>query len=260
MDWIRVDVNLMSHPKLRRLSTRLGCTKAQALGHVVSLWSWACKFSPHGQTDKFEPEEIADGAMWDGDPNLFANAMIEVGLIDDDGMLHDWRQYNGVIIEKKERDRDRIRMIRNTSCDSRATVARQSGNVAVTERTDVTDVTDGTIRGERERVAPRHRTRTPDTDTVIQHFRTAWDEHRSDYSVKYPNVDLNLEWQKVDDWIRRNATKASKRTNHNLFFLSWLAKAQKDYPTYRRKPEVRSTDDNFDWDEYAKEVEARESQ
>ena len=128
MDWIRVDVNLMSHPKLRRLSTRLGCTKAQALGHVVSLWSWACKFSPHGKTDKFEPEEIADGAMWDGDPNLFANAMIEVGLIDDDGMLHDWRQYNGVIIEKKERDRDRIRMIRNTSCDSRTTVRKCRGN------------------------------------------------------------------------------------------------------------------------------------
>ncbi len=125
MDWIRVAGSIVRHPKTRRFAVALGVERVQAIGHVVSLWTWAAEYFQDGNLIDCTPEEIADGADWHGDPMLFVTSLQASGFAD--GLvLHDWHVYQGALIEKRERDRERARMVRERFKDSRATVARPS--------------------------------------------------------------------------------------------------------------------------------------
>lgn len=191
MGWIRVDIDMMGHPKIRRLATRLGCSKVQAIGHVIALWAWASKFSPHGETDKFEPEEIADGAMWDGDAGQFIQAMKDSGLIDADGILHDWQQYNGVLIEKRERDRERMQTLRKQSQDSRATVALQSQGVAGTIRND-------TIHNDTEQKNRREARATQESE--IARWKSYFDSNSETLQEKFKSEPVD--WPRsIESWL-----------------------------------------------------------
>ena len=149
MDWIRVDGNLPGHPKVTRLAELLCVPQATAVGYVVMLWCWAVQYAPEGgpvtaavcsvcvrggHGDKRVTRRVA--RLYD--------AFLESGVIDPDGMLHDWHVYQGAIVEKRERDREHARKSR----DRRASVARSSAGNRATVATHETrrDVRDETRR------------------------------------------------------------------------------------------------------------------
>lgn len=113
--WIESHQELARHPKTKRLARKLSVSLPAAVGHLHFLWWWAMDYAQDGSLAKFTNDDIADAVAWDGDADHLVNALIESGFIDhtDDGLIiHDWYEYAGRLIEKKEQNRERKRRSR----------------------------------------------------------------------------------------------------------------------------------------------------
>jgi len=95
MAWIKSDQSLRQHPKLTRLMVILQIEKPQAIGHMHLLWYWVLDYAKGGDTSKFSSQEIAIGAEWKGDSELFVRALRESRFMDENGYIHDWMDYSG---------------------------------------------------------------------------------------------------------------------------------------------------------------------
>lgn len=99
--WIPSHVNLGRHPKVRRAARLAGCSVPAMVGHLHLLWHWTLTISPDGDLSRFEGDDLADAAMWTGDPDSFVKALIDCGPGDSEGFLeasfrlHDWASYGG---------------------------------------------------------------------------------------------------------------------------------------------------------------------
>lgn len=110
--WIESHQELWRHPKLKKLSRRLGISKQEAVGYLHLLWWWALDYAQNGQViPPHENEDISDAVEWQGDPDVFINAMIDAGFLerstDNALVIHDWYDYAGKLIERREKDRKR---------------------------------------------------------------------------------------------------------------------------------------------------------
>lgn len=96
------------HPKVTRLSNILSISKVQSVGHLHYLWWWAMDFALDGDLSRFSYEEIADGAMWEGDATTFIDALIESRFLDTEPLtIHDWSEYGGALIQRRKADAKR---------------------------------------------------------------------------------------------------------------------------------------------------------
>lgn len=112
MAWIESHQELWRHPKTKKLARLLGVSVPTAVGHLHGLWYWALDFAQDGSLDKYEPEEIADAVLWEGEAADLMEALIGAGYIDqyDDGLgLHDWYDYAGKLLDRRAADRERKR-------------------------------------------------------------------------------------------------------------------------------------------------------
>ena len=114
MAWIESHQELWRHPKTKKLARLLGVSVPTVVGHLHGIWYWALDFAQDGDLHQYDPEEIADAALWEGDPGQFIEALVAAGYLDqtDDGLsLHDWYDYAGRLIEQREarREQDRAR-------------------------------------------------------------------------------------------------------------------------------------------------------
>ena len=76
------------------------------------LWWWALDFAQDGNLSKYDAYDIKDATLWEGDESAMLDALIEAGFIDetDEGLfLHDWADYAGKLLERREKDRSRKR-------------------------------------------------------------------------------------------------------------------------------------------------------
>jgi hypothetical protein len=112
MAWIEVHQSLQRHPKLLRLSAKLRIHKAQSAGHLLFLWLWTLDYAPTGDLSAFGPAEISAAAECSFDPEIFLQALRETGWIDPNGVLHDWYDYAGKLIERRAADKERKRDVR----------------------------------------------------------------------------------------------------------------------------------------------------
>ena len=113
MAWIESHQSLGTHLKLRRLARELRIHRAQAIGHLHFLWWWALDNAPTGNLSALAPAEIAEVAEWPGSEDVFVAALKACGWIDDDGMIHDWMEYAGYLLQQREKDKQRKREARN---------------------------------------------------------------------------------------------------------------------------------------------------
>lgn len=106
MAWIESHQELGQHPKARKLAQLLGIHRMQAIGHLHALWWWALDYAADGDLSKFDVSDIALGAEWDGDPEVFVRALVDCGprgssgfLDETDGVLaiHDWHEHTGML-------------------------------------------------------------------------------------------------------------------------------------------------------------------
>ncbi len=151
MAWTQVDQSLINHRKTLRLRTILypddschadvtrdvtrmshdGChvdvtlhvtedikniTRYATIGHLVSLWLWALDNAPDGDISSLTSAEFADAVGWAGDPDLFRDGLVEVGFLDQNEgkiSIHDWADYSGKLIDRRQIDAARQRRYRN---------------------------------------------------------------------------------------------------------------------------------------------------
>jgi hypothetical protein len=117
--WIESHQSLAGHAKTRRAARLLKVSRPAIVGHLHFLWWWAIDAAPSGDLTAFEPEDIAEEAGWDGDANEFVDALINCRTDGEDSkgflerteegklLIHDWNDYAGKLVDKRNRDRDR---------------------------------------------------------------------------------------------------------------------------------------------------------
>jgi hypothetical protein len=120
LPWIKVYNDLPDHPKSDHLAALLG--EPRAWTHILELWLWASRIRPNGNLSGLHPVVIAKRAGWGGDAVTFVDALRQSGFMDGE-QLHGWMEYQGAHAKKLEKDRGRIRHLRDSTRDVAATVA-----------------------------------------------------------------------------------------------------------------------------------------
>lgn len=135
--WIEAHQALRHHPKTTRLAVALRIPRAQAIGHLLCLWWWCVDYAPGGNVSAFGDAEVAAAADWTRRPvSQFSEALIDAGWLDADGCIHDWADWGGKTVARREADVQRKREQRaRTSGGSPADGAR-------TEQTNKQDRTE----------------------------------------------------------------------------------------------------------------------
>ncbi len=91
---IRIKVGFGTHPKTRKLIRRVGGDGAFRL---VMLWAWAAANKPTGDLAGMTDEDIELAADWQGEPDAFVQALVDVRFLDGEPgerALHDWTDHN----------------------------------------------------------------------------------------------------------------------------------------------------------------------
>ena len=150
MAWIESHETLRAHPKLKKLARILKIHPAQAIGHLHCLWWWSMNYAPDGNLTNFDPEDIADGAAWDGSPQELIDALVSCGVngagflerVNGQLLIHDWDRYIGKLLESRQSDRDRKRQSRSkTGQDAEA--PRNGQGMSIGCPPDVPSASDG---------------------------------------------------------------------------------------------------------------------
>jgi DnaD/phage-associated family protein len=127
MAWIESHQTLRQHPKLAKAARYLGISKVQLIGHLHCLWWWALDYAQDGDLSAYDNNDIAAAAEWEKDSDDFVHALTDIAKIGDktgfleyeDGRLHihDWWDYAGKLISKREKDAERKRTDRSKDKD-----------------------------------------------------------------------------------------------------------------------------------------------
>jgi hypothetical protein len=84
----------LRHPKSYDLASRLGVSKATALGHLILLWDFVGEYATRGDVGKYSDGVIARACDWAGNPTEFTAALVGSGWLDLDEqcrlLVHDW--------------------------------------------------------------------------------------------------------------------------------------------------------------------------
>ena len=109
MAWIELHQNLPAHRKVKKLKRLLKIKTPQAVGHLAMLWLWAVDNAPDGDLSALDPDDIAEACEWPKDAEQFVQALTEAGFIDPDAKLHDWSDYAGMLLDRRENQREQNR-------------------------------------------------------------------------------------------------------------------------------------------------------
>lgn len=115
--WIELHQTLPTHRKTLEAADRLDMKPVHLTGHLVTFWLWALDNAPEGNV-KASPRTLAYAAQWDGDAQLFVDALVAAGFMDREGdgfTIHDWREYAGRLLDKRKKDAERKKQERDAA-------------------------------------------------------------------------------------------------------------------------------------------------
>lgn len=165
LNWIRISVALGDDPKVHRLAEALGCRVAEAAGLLVLLLSRFPEHAPDGNLAQIPASLVERWATWDGDRNAFDSAFRSIFLTDA-GVWAAWDKHNGRALTKLERDRERLRLQRETAQEATLAGLSRDG------RSDGRQPVAGTD-GRTDEVQLRGRSRAKANGTSGPHYEPA---------------------------------------------------------------------------------------
>lgn len=149
MAYVEAHAGLRDHLKTKKVARLLGVPKVQVIGHLLCLWWWCQEYAQDGDLSSFDAADIAEAAEYEGDPQMFVDALLNCGVKggagflrhDSDGALiiNDWYQYGGKLFVQRAQSAERMRKMRERSSnktDSYADVTRND-TVTVTHVTPI---------------------------------------------------------------------------------------------------------------------------
>lgn len=114
--WIKSEASLGADPRLLRLVSLLGVNDTGAVGHLHYFWWWCVTYAPSGDLSGYDAREIALGAHWEGNHDLFVEAMCQAGFLRGDKTTgyaaRDWSRQVGDLITRRRNDAERKRSAR----------------------------------------------------------------------------------------------------------------------------------------------------
>lgn len=115
MAWFTAYDTLPTHPKTLKLARTLKISRFEAVGVLWCLFSWGLVAAgKNGELPGMTAEDISSAVGWTKKSNL-AGALLECGYLDFDGKdfaIHEWYDYAGKLVDKREAERDRMRRTR----------------------------------------------------------------------------------------------------------------------------------------------------
>ncbi len=110
MAWIELHQTLPKNKKTIKFKRELGIKTPQAVGHLCMLWLWALDNTTDGDISEFTADDIAEVCEWPKDSEKFFAALINSGLVDEDLRIHDWEEYFGRLMAKREVNREQAKV------------------------------------------------------------------------------------------------------------------------------------------------------
>ena len=114
MAWLELHQSVRDHRKVVYLAELLDMPEPHVVGHLAYLWLWALDNAPDGVLD-CSSRTIARAAWWQGDVSTFVSCLCAAELleqVDDCLRIHDWESYAGKLIDRRERNAERMREAR----------------------------------------------------------------------------------------------------------------------------------------------------
>lgn len=111
MTWIKSRVGLVRCRRVRRLSVDLGISPVCAIGHLHALWHAAMEDEAYGDVTDWTDDELADAAVWTGDPSTLRTALRRHQFLvttegdDPRDLIGDWQEIGGTVHYQRERNR-----------------------------------------------------------------------------------------------------------------------------------------------------------
>lgn len=116
-DWIKMGKDLLTHPKVVRISSALRADKLRTVGGLFAVW---CLFDTHsvdGQLSGYTAETIDEEIRFPG----FSDAMQAVGWLNldaDGASLPDFEEHNGQSAKRRAQETERKRTDRKVSASN----------------------------------------------------------------------------------------------------------------------------------------------
>lgn len=125
-DWIKLRVDLQSHPKIVRILSATKSDKFRAIGGLHAVWSVFDTHSVDGVLDGYSPDALDHVIGWQG----FADAMIAVGWLHFDGSqtlsLPEFDEHNGQSAKRRAEDQKRKKSSRKSPQSVRNLSAKET--------------------------------------------------------------------------------------------------------------------------------------
>lgn len=208
MAWIESHQELARHPKTKRFARSLGVSLPAAVGHLHFFWWWAMDYAQDGDLSKYDHADIADASGWEGDPEKLYSALLDARFIDQDDTIHDWLDYAGRLVEKREKNRDRKRKSRAKEKDEHNGHAPVTRDIPVTESvvTGLPDTTQPNLT-QPNQTEPNQNNNTSEVVVEMNPFRVFEQEGFGTISPVIRDQVIDL----INDYGERWVCEAMKR-------------------------------------------------
>lgn len=103
-NWIPIYLNLPGHPKFKKLRRELETNDLVLIGHLFFLWRWVLEYHEDGVIRKSNRDEIAEECRWEGESEMFVNALVSTGWLKENGdvfTIPSWNEYGGMLPIKR---------------------------------------------------------------------------------------------------------------------------------------------------------------
>lgn len=129
--WLPIEIALAGHRKTKALARLWHCHPYMVVGFLVSLWGYCLEFQSDGRLADVPNEDLDElaapclaGVVGTHPPTRAA--LERTGFLDPDGRLHDWQDYAGALVARRQKDATRKRAKRQMSAGHPADVRRTS--------------------------------------------------------------------------------------------------------------------------------------
>ncbi len=251
MAWIESHQELADHPKTRRLMRLLGLDRYAAIGLVHVLWYWALDYADSGDLSACSDEDVADGVRWERDASELVSALTTAGFLNVDRTIHDWEEFAGRYVAKRQANAERMRAARAAESPppppsngtraehvQRTTDARAANVSVCAGATGTLPVPNLTVKEpEDEDAAPAAPAASAAPESVerlneLLTGQSGW-EPSPDFlrkvAAKYPQLDLEAEAFKMLSWLPSKQNRKHQVCS-TRFVLNWLQKATEAPP------------------------------
>lgn len=216
----------LDHPKTLDLSARLNVSLPTTIGHLEIFWAFVAKKSPQGDIGKWPNGAISRACFWDGDPNVFVQALIEAGFVDTHTdhrlIVHDWKDHAPRWVMSK------LSRANLPIFDSSVKCSAECSNEKGTECSGHT-VREGKGREGKSNTTCGEPSGSPPFITLTANDGSEipiTDSQCEEWGTLFPAVDVPQELRNMRAWLIANPRNRKTASGMPRFATSWLSRAQ----------------------------------